>query len=72
MVYSFCRGPSSLESTEQISLPESTVRKLKRSFYTNVSPSYMDYIVNEGVQKMGLDFEEEKDVFHVKVYFHSF
>lgn len=63
----FRRGPSTPESIEQTSLPESTVRQLKRSFYTSVSPSYMEYIVNDGVQKMGLDFEEEKDVFHVKV-----
>lgn len=51
----------------QSTLPESSLRRLKRSFYTNVSASYMEYIVNEAVPKLTFDFEEEKEIYHIKL-----
>jgi hypothetical protein len=42
--------------------------QLKRSFYTNVPNSYMENVLGEVVQKIEVDFEEEKDLYHVKVF----
>ncbi|CDP04249.1 unnamed protein product [Coffea canephora] len=51
----------------QSTLPESSLRQLKRSFYTNVSASYMEYIVDEVVPKCMFDFQEEKEIYHIKL-----
>ncbi|XP_054817021.1 uncharacterized protein LOC129316635 [Prosopis cineraria] len=40
---------------------------LKRSFYTNIPTLYMEKLTSEDSPKIGFDFEEEKDVFHVKL-----
>ena len=47
---------------------EDKLRQLKRSFNTNIPKSYMKYIVEEGAQKIGVEFEGDKDVYHVKVF----
>ncbi|CAN1233654.1 hypothetical protein LINPERPRIM_LOCUS3972 [Linum perenne] len=39
----------------------------KRSFYTNLPSSYVDSIMDQVVPSIGLDFEEQKDLYHVKV-----
>ncbi|KAI9077923.1 hypothetical protein K1719_040052 [Acacia pycnantha] len=39
----------------------------KRSFYTNIPTLYLEKITNEESPKIGFNFEEEKDVFHVKL-----
>ncbi|POO02982.1 hypothetical protein TorRG33x02_010430 [Trema orientale] len=54
-------------SLDEESVSENTLRQLKRSFYTNVPDSYMEYILKEGAPKIGVEFEEEKDVYHVKL-----
>ncbi|VFQ78856.1 unnamed protein product [Cuscuta campestris] len=46
---------------------ESSLRKLKRSFYTNLPSSYMEHITSKIVQKVGLTFEGDKEVYHVKI-----
>lgn len=56
------------ESVKTNLVSENTVRQLKRSFYTNVPDSYMEYILKEGAPKIGVEFEEEKDVYQVKVF----
>ncbi|CAH9051987.1 unnamed protein product [Cuscuta europaea] len=47
---------------------ESSLRTSKRSFYTNVPLSYMEHLTNEIVQKVGLDFEGDKELYHVKIF----
>ncbi len=47
---------------------ETTLRKLKRSFYTSVPNSFAENIMGEVGRKIKFDFEEEKDLYHVKVF----
>ncbi|XP_055962273.1 uncharacterized protein LOC126666020 isoform X2 [Mercurialis annua] len=61
-------GPSvSLENLQKNHVNETCLRHSKRSFYSKVPSSYMKNIVDEVVQKIGIDFEGEKDIYHVKV-----
>ncbi|VFQ92646.1 unnamed protein product [Cuscuta campestris] len=46
---------------------ESSLRKLKRSFYTNLPSSYVEHITSEIVHKVGLTFEGDKEVYQVKI-----
>ena len=39
-----------------------------RSFYTNTPVSYKEKIVNEVVPKIGVDFEEEEDIYELQVF----
>ncbi|CAL5406901.1 unnamed protein product [Camellia sinensis] len=57
----------SLETVKGTSVTETTLRLLNRSFYTNVPPTYMKYTTNEVVPKIGLNFEEEKELYQVKL-----
>ncbi|KAI8006772.1 hypothetical protein LOK49_LG07G01745 [Camellia lanceoleosa] len=64
----FGQSPSvSLETVKGTSVTETTLRQLKRSFYTNLPPTYMKYTTNEVVPKIGLNFEEEKESYQVKI-----
>ncbi|KAL7185088.1 hypothetical protein ACSBR2_027092 [Camellia fascicularis] len=64
----FHGSPSvSLETVKGTSVSETTLRQLKRSFYTNLPPTYMTYTTNEVVPKIGLNFEEEKESYQVKL-----
>ncbi|XP_028103589.1 uncharacterized protein LOC114302718 isoform X1 [Camellia sinensis] len=64
----FHGSPSvSLETVKGTSVTETTLRLLNRSFYTNVPPTYMKYTTNEVVPKIGLNFEEEKELYQVKL-----
>ena len=47
---------------------ETTLSQLKRLFYTNVPNSYMENVLGEVAQKIEVDFEEEKDLYHVQVF----
>ncbi|CAK7341303.1 unnamed protein product [Dovyalis caffra] len=57
----------SLESVNKIQVEEAILRQLKRSFYTNIPSSYMENITDGVVPVIGVDFEEEKDIYHVKL-----
>ncbi|WCJ43698.1 hypothetical protein M5689_024422 [Euphorbia peplus] len=46
---------------------ESISKRLKRSVYTNVLSSYMDYLTDVVVPNLGFSFEDEKDIYHVKL-----
>ncbi|EXC21749.1 hypothetical protein L484_006463 [Morus notabilis] len=46
---------------------ENALRQMKRSFYTNIPKSYMEFIQEEGAPKIGVEFEEAKDIYHVKI-----
>ncbi|XP_024029825.1 uncharacterized protein LOC21389893 [Morus notabilis] len=46
---------------------EEALRQMKRSFYTNIPKSYMEFVVEEGAPKIGVEFEQERDVYHVKL-----
>ncbi|KAJ6858323.1 hypothetical protein NC652_040790 [Populus alba x Populus x berolinensis] len=56
-----------LESVNKIQVEEAILRQLTRSLYTNIPSSYMENIIDGVVPVIGVDFEEEKDVYHVKV-----
>ncbi|RXI02436.1 hypothetical protein DVH24_030365 [Malus domestica] len=63
----FRRSPSiDMESIRKNLCPE-ILKQLRKSFYTNIPVSYKENIVNEVVPKIGVDFEEEKDTFQIKV-----
>ncbi|KAL3523397.1 hypothetical protein ACH5RR_016231 [Cinchona calisaya] len=51
----------------QSTLLESTLKHSKRTFYTNVSASYTEYIVNEVGPKLGDHIAEEKEVYLVRL-----
>lgn len=44
-----------------------SVDKLRPVKYTNVPISYVEHTVKEGASKSGLEFEKEKEAFHVYV-----
>ncbi|XP_022890065.1 uncharacterized protein LOC111405427 isoform X4 [Olea europaea var. sylvestris] len=56
-----------LESISGKHVPESTLKQLKKSFYTNVPSLYMEYITNEVVPKIGFVLEGEQELYHVKL-----
>ncbi|XP_062143685.1 uncharacterized protein LOC133851337 isoform X2 [Alnus glutinosa] len=61
-------GPSISQETTTMDLAgETTLRKLKRSFYTSVPNSFAENIMGEVGRKIEVDFEEEKDLYHVKL-----
>ncbi|KAM4080469.1 hypothetical protein ACJW30_11G018700 [Castanea mollissima] len=64
----FHKSPSISEETTRVGLAtETTLSQLRRSFYTNIPDSYMANIKGEVTQKIKVDFEEEKDLYHVKL-----
>ncbi|XP_020551129.1 uncharacterized protein LOC105166900 isoform X2 [Sesamum indicum] len=56
-----------VESIEGNSLPVGTLRQLYKSFYTNIPPSYMEYVTTNVVPETDFEFEEEKELYHVKL-----
>nr|XP_024923361.2 uncharacterized protein LOC107434702 isoform X2 [Ziziphus jujuba var. spinosa] len=44
---------------------ETRLRQLKRSFYTNIPSSYVEYIIKEVVPDIGVDFVEDKEIYHL-------
>ncbi|KAK0600732.1 hypothetical protein LWI29_017936 [Acer saccharum] len=46
---------------------ETTLRRMKRTFYTNTPYSYMENIISGVVPKIGADLVEEKNIYHIKV-----
>lgn len=57
----------SLESVKGNQVTETMLRNLRRSFNTNVHASYIEKIMNEVVPKIGFDFEQKKEIYHVKL-----
>ncbi|XP_058090763.1 uncharacterized protein LOC131237121 isoform X2 [Magnolia sinica] len=66
----FHGSPSiSLDTILKSSAAETTSRnQVKKSFYTNVPSAYMEAVQCLVVPKIGVDFESEKEHYHVKVY----
>ncbi|XP_055834666.1 uncharacterized protein LOC129903184 [Solanum dulcamara] len=58
---------NSQESLNSNPLGEAMLRQMKKSFYTNVPLSYMEYIGNLAVEKLGLEYVEEKELYYVKL-----
>ncbi|KAB5512105.1 hypothetical protein DKX38_029133 [Salix brachista] len=56
-----------LQRVNKIQVEEAIVRKLYRSLYTDIPSSYMENIIDGVVPTIGVDFEEEKDVYTVKL-----
>ncbi|XP_065854393.1 uncharacterized protein [Euphorbia lathyris] len=46
---------------------ESISKRFKRSVYTNVPSSYMEYLTDVVVPNLGFSFEDEKDIYLVKL-----
>ncbi|EOY10749.1 Uncharacterized protein TCM_026052 isoform 1 [Theobroma cacao] len=64
----FHGSPSmNLESVRKDCVTETTLRNLKRSFYTSLPTSYVGNIMAEVVPEIGVDFAEVKDIYHVKL-----
>ncbi|XP_027772039.1 uncharacterized protein LOC107016836 [Solanum pennellii] len=43
------------------------LRQMRKSFYTNVPLSHMEYIRNLAVGKLGLEYVKEKELYYVKL-----
>ncbi|KAM3684104.1 hypothetical protein ACB098_11G018700 [Castanea mollissima] len=64
----FHESPSISEETTRVGLAaETTLSQLRRSFYTNIPNSYIENIKGEVAKKIKVDFEEEKDLYHVQL-----
>ncbi|XP_038700135.1 uncharacterized protein LOC119997297 [Tripterygium wilfordii] len=64
----FHGSPSvSLEDIKESEVTEATLRQLRRTFYTSVPTSYMENIVDVVAPEIGVDFEDEKDIYNVKL-----
>ncbi|KAJ6858327.1 hypothetical protein NC652_040793 [Populus alba x Populus x berolinensis] len=61
------RHSMGLESVNKMQVEEAILRQLKRSWYIDIPSSYMENIIDGVVPAIGIDFEEEKDVYTVKV-----
>ncbi|TMW87960.1 hypothetical protein EJD97_019210 [Solanum chilense] len=61
-------GTSSIgnDSLNLNTLTETTLRKMKRSFYTDVPPSYMDFVENRVVENLRLEYVQGKELYYVK------
>ncbi|MQM23859.1 hypothetical protein Taro_056929 [Colocasia esculenta] len=59
----------SLDIIRNAAIAEATYRtKLNKSFYTNVPCAYVEEVEHLIVPKIGLDFDSEKERYHVKVF----
>ncbi|KAG5224183.1 bidirectional sugar transporter NEC [Salix suchowensis] len=56
-----------LQSVNKIKVEETILRQLNRSLSTNIPSSYMENIIDGVVPTIGVEFEEEKDVYIVKL-----
>ncbi|XP_010247074.1 PREDICTED: uncharacterized protein LOC104590204 isoform X2 [Nelumbo nucifera] len=57
-----------LDNVKRSLADESTSSRVKRSFYTNLPSSYMEGILGNVAPNIGVDFDEEKEYYHVKVF----
>ncbi|RVW31370.1 hypothetical protein CK203_117509 [Vitis vinifera] len=55
------------ESVRKNLVTEVKLRQLKRQFYTNVPSSYVKNIIDGVVPKIGVNFEEEKELYQIKL-----
>lgn len=55
-----------IEKVKKHPVTETTLKQLRRTFYTNVPTSYMENIINGVVPKIGVDFKADNDVYHIK------
>ncbi|KAF3666609.1 hypothetical protein FXO38_09010 [Capsicum annuum] len=58
---------NSQESLKSNLLGETMLRQMKKSFYTNVPFSYMEYVGNLAIEKLGLEYVEEKELYYVRI-----
>lgn len=63
----FHGSPSFPANTCGDMVTETSLRRLKRSFYTNIPPSFVENVTLRIVPEIGLNFEDEKDIYHVKL-----
>ncbi|KAF8394056.1 hypothetical protein HHK36_020258 [Tetracentron sinense] len=47
---------------------ETALNQVKRSFYTNIPSSYMETVLGGVIPNIGVDFDEERELYHVKVF----
>ncbi|KAK8712863.1 hypothetical protein V6N13_148091 [Hibiscus sabdariffa] len=64
----FQGSPSvNLESVGKDCVSETTLRKLRKTFYTSIPACYAGNIIAEVALKIGVDFTDVKDVYQVKL-----
>ncbi|XP_042518058.1 uncharacterized protein LOC122091890 isoform X2 [Macadamia integrifolia] len=59
--------PSS-QLVSQKSALETALSQVKRSFYGNVPSSFVEYILHSVIPKIGVDFDEEQEYYHVQIF----
>lgn len=57
-----------LANVNKIQVDEAILRQLRRLIDTNIPSSYMENVIDGVVPKIGVDVEEQKEVYHVKVF----
>ncbi|XP_047318154.1 uncharacterized protein LOC124921527 [Impatiens glandulifera] len=58
-------GTSSISSTTSIT--EAILKPVHKTFYTNLPPSYLKFVEDEAVDKIGLKLSTGKEIYQVKV-----
>ncbi|CAM8891633.1 unnamed protein product [Rhodiola kirilowii] len=57
-----------METGDNNALPLSTLRNLRRTFYTNLPSSYLENITTGVAQEVGLEGEDEKERYIIELY----
>ncbi|KAF5176446.1 Dna-directed rna polymerase subunit alpha [Thalictrum thalictroides] len=57
-----------LENVNKSAVVETALNRLKRTYYSNVPKLFVEAILGEFIQVIGLELEEETEYYHVKVY----
>ncbi|CAM8897205.1 unnamed protein product [Rhodiola kirilowii] len=57
-----------IETGDNNALPLSTLRNLKKTFYTNLPSSYLENITTGVAQEVGLEVEDEKERYLIQLY----
>ncbi|KAL5708544.1 hypothetical protein ACHQM5_019330 [Ranunculus cassubicifolius] len=60
-------SPISFDNIDKSSALETALSQFHRSFFTSVPISFRETTVSEAIQKVGLDFDKEKDYYSVQV-----
>ncbi|XP_030520810.2 uncharacterized protein LOC115734256 isoform X3 [Rhodamnia argentea] len=62
----FRGSPSFPVETCGAMVTEASLKRMKKTFYSNLPSFYMENVTHKVIPEIGLSFEDEKDIYHVK------
>ncbi|XP_030520811.1 uncharacterized protein LOC115734256 isoform X2 [Rhodamnia argentea] len=62
----FHGSPSFPVETCGAMVTEASLKRMKKTFYSNLPSFYMENVTHKVIPEIGLSFEDEKDIYHVK------